>query len=460
MKPPVVKTLFVATALLVTCACFISVSVAATDEHAGHDHAAGGAKEPKAFGLIAEDDHAGHDHGEKESSPIDEDHSGHGHDAAIDPTAFCDEHRMFEREDALCNPGLITALQPGDGLQVRLAAADVAEKAGIAVSLPQKMTTADGVMFTGRSEFNRNRLARLTAATGGVVRTATGVVGQRVRKGELLAEIASPEASALRGQLKAAIARQAQTEATWQREQDLYAKGISSRLELQQAEADQLAAHSNAEQLREQALSFGVAENGAALARLRAPLAGVIVDKQVAAGDVVMAGTPLFTIADPEALWVELAVPESRIAQVKVGANVEASFSGLPGSLFHGRILQIGAALDERSRTLMAVAEIANPGGLLKAGMFGQVKLHTAAAGEVLVVPAGAVQSIDQENYVFVRRESDLFELRRVETGVKQQGLVTILHGLKGDEPVVTAQGFALKSEVLKARLGASCADH
>jgi cobalt-zinc-cadmium efflux system membrane fusion protein len=438
-----IKSSSVAVALLVTCAFFIALSVAATDDHAGHDHATGAEKEPKAFGLIAADEHA-----------------GHGHDEAIDPTAFCGEHQMFEREDALCNPGLITALQPGDGLQVRLAAADVAEKAGITVSLPQKMTTADGVMFTGRSEFNRNRLARLTAVTGGVVRTAAGMVGQRVRKGELLAEIASPEASALRGQLGAALAHQAQIEAAWQREQDLYARGISSRLEFQQAKADQLAAHSEVEQLREQAMSFGVAEKGATLARLRAPLSGVIVDKLVGTGDVVSAGAPLFTIADPEALWVELAVPESRIAQVQVGATVEASFSGLPDHLFHGRILQVGAALDERSRTLMAVAEIANPGGLLKAGMFGQVKLHTAAAGEALVVPMSAVQSIDQVNYVFVRREAGLFELRRVETGAKQQGLVTIVHGLKGDEPVVIAQGFALKSEVLKARLGASCADH
>jgi cobalt-zinc-cadmium efflux system membrane fusion protein len=92
--------------------------------------------------------------------------------------------------------------------------------------------------------------------------------------------------------------------------------------------------------------------------------------------------------------------------------------------------------------------------------MFGQVKLLTAAAGESMVVPVAAVQSIDKQNYVFVRREPDLFEIRRVEAGAKEQGLVTILFGLAPEDEVVVAQGFSLKSEVLKARLGASCADH
>jgi len=408
------------------------------------------------------DDHAGHGHENeaKGAAPAADPHAGHGHDEEIDPTAFCKEHQLFEREDALCQAGLIAALQPGQGLKVRLASTEVAAKAGIKTAKPQSMSTAAGVMLTGRSEFNRNRLARLTAVGGGVVRRANGEVGQRVTKGELLAEIASPEGAAARGQHGSAVARLAQAEAAFAREKDLFAKGISSRLEFQQAEADLGAARSEAEQLRAQLAGYGVAESGGSQSRLRAPLAGVIVEKHVAVGDVVAPGTPLYTIADPESLWIALALPETRVGQAVVGASVEARFDGLPGSLFRGRIVSVGAALDERSRTLQAVAEIKNPGGKLKAGMFGQVKLLTAAAGESLVVPAAAVQSIDQGSYVFVRQAADLFEVRRVEVGAKEQGLVTILFGLAPHDEVVVAQGFALKSEVLKARLGASCADH
>jgi cobalt-zinc-cadmium efflux system membrane fusion protein len=448
MQPYTSKHLLLAV-LLAAFALFTPVLAANGKDHDEHGHNE----------AVKEDSH-GHAAARDEHGHEEDEHAGHGHADEEDLNAFCKEHRLIEREDALCQAGLIAELQPGQGLKVRLASPEVATKAGITVAKPQAMSTAAGVLLTGRSEFNRNRLARLTALSGGVVRRAGGEIGQRVAKGEVLAEIASPEGAAARGQYGAAAARQTQAEAAFQREKELFAKGISSRLEYQQAEADYLAARSEAEQLSEQLSGFGVSEKGGSQVRLRAPLAGVIVDKTVAVGDSVAPGSLLYTIADPESLWIELALPETRVDQAQVGARVEARFDGLRGSLFSGRIVQVGAALDERTRTLKAVAEIKNPGGRLKAGMFGQVKLLTAAAGESMVVPVAAVQSIDKQSYVFVRKESDLFELRRVEAGAKEQGLVTILFGLEPQDEVVVTQGFALKSEVLKARLGASCADH
>lgn len=426
----------------------------------GHDDHADHADHGQRSAVAARDERAAAD---SHDEPVDHDsadaHAGHGHGPS-DPDAFCEEHRLPEREDALCNPDLIAGLQPGAGLNVRLAASDVAGKAGIAVARPQRLSTAAGVQLPGRSEFNRNRLARVTALSAGVVRRAAGEIGQRVAKGELLAEIASPEGALVRGQHGGAVARLAQAEAAYAREKELFGKGISSRLEFEQAEADLRAAQSEAGQLREQLAGYGVAEQGGSQVRLRAPLSGVIVEKSVALGDVVAAGTPLYTIADPAALWIELAVPEARVGLVEVGARVEASFDGLPGSRFSGRIVTVAAALDERSRTLKATAEIANPGGRLKAGMFGRVKLLAAGTASALAVPVGAVQSIDRQNFLFVRKEKDLFELRRVELGGREEGLATVVFGLAPDEEVVVAQGFALKSEVLKARLGASCADH
>ena len=74
--------------------------------------------------------------------------------------------------------------------------------------------------------------------------------------------------------------------------------------------------------------------------------------------------------------------------------------------------------------------------------------------------PRKAVQAIDGKSYVFVALEQDLFELRRVETGPRRAGEVLVVAGLKDGEKVAASQGFALKSELLKSRLGASCADH
>lgn len=88
------------------------------------------------------------------------------------------------------------------------------------------------------------------------------------------------------------------------------------------------------------------------------------------------------------------------------------------------------------------------------------MQILAAEATTQLMIPADAVQSIDGLPYIFIWNESDLFELRRVETGTHQNGLLAVVAGLDLDDQVVVSQGFALKSEVLKARLGASCADH
>jgi cobalt-zinc-cadmium efflux system membrane fusion protein len=146
---------------------------------------------------------------------------------------------------------------------------------------------------------------------------------------------------------------------------------------------------------------------------------------------------------------------------------------------------------------LKVVAEAANPDGILKDGLFGQARLlaaetvaaqtakslvvdahdhdhdhddkgseHTLAEllgdGQpaTVAVPAGAVQAIDGKSYVFVAIEPDLFELRRVEAGPRRAGEIVIIAGLHAGEKVAASQGFALKSELLKSRLGASCADH
>lgn len=271
-------------------------------------------------------------------------------------------------------------------------------------------------------------------------------------------------------------------------------------MELEQAQAEQQAARGTVEQLREQLAVFGAgtAAGGGALLSLRSPLAGTVVARSAAVGQTLTPETPLFTVVDLSTMWLELQVSTDRMAPLKVGANIEAEIDGIPGRRFPGKIVQVAAGLDERTRLLQVVAEVANPDGTLKDGMFGQAHLLTAetvavkalaprvaddhghdhddqgkdhdleelfseaGAGQptTVAVPAGAVQAIDDKSYVFVVIEPDLFELRRVEAGPRRAGDVLIIAGLRSGEQVVASQGFALKSELLKSRLGASCADH
>ena len=433
------------------------------------------------------DPHAGHGHGEANDP-----HAGHDHGKRPDPGTICAEHRMPEAEDVLCNPGLMTTLLPGEGVKLRLATPEAAARAGIVIAPAQRTAMAGGPAIPAQVTYNRARLAEVMALSGGTLRRTAAEPGQSVRKGELLAEIFSPGAALARADYQAAQSRLQLAEANVKREQELVARGISARMELEQAQAEQNAARATAEQLREQLAAFGAGTSGSgATLAVRAPLNGTVVARSAVTGQSLAAETSLYTVADLSSMWLELQLSADQAASAKAGALVEAEIDGLPGQRFPGRIVQVGAGLDERTRLLRVVAEVANPGEVLKDGMFGTVQLVAAEAkvgaepaGEShaghdhgksdldelfaedapagpVAVPAAAVQAIDGKAYVFVAHdEPDLFELRRVETGPRRAGDVLIVAGLRAGEKVAASQGFALKSELLKSRLGASCADH
>jgi len=193
---------------------------------------------------------------------------------------------------------------------------------------------------------------------------------------------------------------------------------------------------------------------------VRAPFAGVVVERAAVAGESVAPGASLFTVADLSSLWMDVSAPEDALLDMRPGQTVAISFAGLPGRTFPGKIFWVAPALDEKTRMLKALAEIDNRDGLLKSGLFGEVRLAGKVNAGALAVPADALQSVDGQPFVFVRLEEDLFELRRVVAGRKANGSVRITAGLELRDQVVSAQAFSLKSEVLRARLGASCADH
>lgn len=402
------------------------------------------------------DDHAGEEEAEEEG------HEGHGHGKEPAAGAFCEEHRMPEAEDALCNPDLIVALLPGQGVMVRLGTPEAAARAGVATVLPQKVASATGPVFPARTIYSRNGLAQVAALTSGVVQRLHVDVGAAVVKGQVLAEIASSDVSSARAELATAQSRLNLAETALRREEQLFAKGISAQQELEQVRAEQETAAASVEQARQRLALYGAGAKGGggATVALRSPLTGIVAERSVVAGQSILPETPLFTVVNLASMGIELSLPADRIALAKVGAPIEALFDGMEGHRFTGKIVQIAPALDNQTRLLKILAEVENPEEMLKSGLFGQVRLLGAVAGEALEIPNNAVQMIDGKAFVFIERESDLFELRRVAAGPRRGKSILIEDGLKADEKVVATQGFALKSEVLKSRLGASCADH
>lgn len=276
---------------------------------------------------------AGHDeHGAGEQDA----HAGHGHAAReAAPDGFCSEHKVPEAEDALCQPDLVAALRPGQGLKVRLGVVDAAERVGIAAAPP--VPAGEGISsWPGQAVYNRDRVAQISALAGGRVKSVRVALGDRVKAGALLAAIASPEAAGLKGALRETESRSQLAETDYLREKDLLERGITSRQEFQQAEAAWRQAQSAAAQARQQLGDYGLAPGDGSTLPVVAPFAGTIVERNAVAGETVAPGTPLFTVVDLSHLWIDISVPEAALLELRPGLEIAASFAALPRARLSG----------------------------------------------------------------------------------------------------------------------------
>ena len=381
----------------------------------------------------------------------------------------CLEHGVLERECGICHPELIAALQPGQGLKIRLESSESAAKAGVGTSTPATGSSLAGIVVLSRVSYDLNRLARITPLASGVVQRVAVDVGDTVSRGQVLVEIASPEIARAKSDYLNALANEALKRIVFEREKGLADKKISSQQEYEEALAEYEVAANAARTTRQQLLNYGlteeqireVTETRSSSSRLPilAPFSGTLIDRNAVVGEAVRVGDMLFTLADLSSMWLELSIPEDRLSLLNVGDPVEATFDALPGAKVHGRLSWLASGVDEQSRMVKARAAILNPGSSLRHGMFGQVRILPEQDLKGLHVPADALHRFDGTPFVFVKLARDLYEVRKVDLGGTGGGRVEILEGVLPQEEVVVTHSFTLKSEFLKSRLGAGCVD-
>ncbi|HKQ59813.1 MAG TPA: efflux RND transporter periplasmic adaptor subunit, partial [Candidatus Polarisedimenticolaceae bacterium] len=184
---------------------------------------------------------------------------------------------------------------------------------------------------------------------------------------------------------------------------------------------------------------------------LRAPIGGVVLEREGAAGQSVAPGAALFKIGDLSTLWLIAHAFERDAVRIRAGVEARVSFAALPGQTFSGQVVRIGGAVDAGSRTLPIRLAVRNPDGVLRPGMSANLWLPLGDAGEPLVsVPAAAVQRLDAGWVVFLPREQGRFEVRGVGRGRDLGEEVEILNGLAPGETVVVDGAFLLKAEMEK----------
>jgi cobalt-zinc-cadmium efflux system membrane fusion protein len=368
---------------------------------------------------------------------------------------MCTEHGLPETECGICHPERAATLKPGEGSKVRMPAADSANLVGVEMAQATVGDISEGIECYAELAFNQNRLAQIAAPVGGILQSVDADLGTKVEEKQTLAKIWSAA-------IAEAVAKAVLSHQTLDRERKLRTERVSSEKDLQQAEADHRAA---CQQLRTQGFTedqidlLGGLPQEQVLMEVRAPFVGEIVERNAVRGALVEAGKSLFTLADRSTMWAMLNIPETALARVKVGQAVELRVEALPGQVFKGKLTWIAAEVDERSRMARARAEVPNPEGVLRARMFAKARILARTAQGAVLLPASAICAVEGKAFVFVKLADDLFEARAVAVGLKFDGQLEVLAGLKPEETVVVNHGFALKSQWLSSRMGAGCAD-
>lgn len=330
--------------------------------------------------------------------------------------------------------------------------------------------------LNGEIALNGAALTHVSPRIPGTIRTIQAELGKRVKKGDVLFEIESPQLGLAVGAYRKNKALAALALKNVEREKALVAKKISP-------EADRIEAQMKYDEYRielesaENALAVMGLDKGAITtltsdaqvgktARLPifAPQSGTVIQKHLDPGETIEAGKEVLTIADLSSVWVWMSVYEQDLARLlgesKKGASrVRITTLAFPDKMFEGEIDLIGSVVDEGDRTIKVRATLKNPDALLRPGMFCAANVVFETPEKVIAVPKGALLSDEGKHFVF-RVVRDGFVLRTdVEIGRVFADCVEITSGLPEGEKIVTEGAFVCKSDVLRAKMGAGCAD-
>lgn len=323
--------------------------------------------------------------------------------------------------------------------------------AGIELAEAQARSMSTYISLPGEVNFDEERTAHVVPPSAGVVERVLVGLGQKVAAGEALAVIVSQQVSELRSELAAASRRLELARTTFERERQLWQDGISAEqdyLQARQALQEAQIALANARQKGRTLDPQGDAGDGSRY-ELRAPFAGVVVEKHLVPGEVVGESSAAFTVADLNRVWVTFSVSPRDLEQVRVGQDVRVIAPEL-GRETTAKVAYVSRLLGEQTRTATGRITLDNADGVWRPGLFVSVALATERHAAKAVIPLSAVQEVEQQSSVFVRTDEG-FDVRAVTLGSRSDGFVEVREGLKAGERVAAAGSFILKSELGKA---------
>lgn len=273
------------------------------------------------------------------------------------------------------------------------------------------------------------RTVGVNSQLSGAVLAVNVEEGDAVSRGAVLARMDDRE---LRAQLAAAEASLQVTEAAYERAEQLRDRRVITLPEYERERTAYAAAQAQVDQLRTRI----------GYATVNAPVAGVITEKRVEAGDVVGSQTRLFDLADVSTLVVRVGVSELDVVEVNPGDRVRVALDAFPGREFQGRVRRVFPSADPTTR--LVPVEVALEGTGARPGFLARTTFELGERENVLLIPASAVVSGGGTPSVFVLQDGRAYR-RTVETGLTSEGRVEVVVGLEPGERIITAGNNMLR---------------
>ena len=320
---------------------------------------------------------------------------------------------------------------------------DVAEAPeGVPVTLQRvaAVDITDRIEATG--ELLAKERAQIAAEVGGRITEILIDEGSAAEKGVAVLTI-DPERRALerdsaRARVTESNAALREQERDLERIQELHERGVASQAQLDQAETQLKLARSRRSAAEAE---LGMQARALADAIVKAPFSGLIADRLVSRGEYVTPGQKLFELVSLDPIEVEFHLAEVDSSRVKVGNDVGVRVAPFPEETFSATVTIVSPTIDSRTRTLRVKAQMANPDGKLRPGLFARVDLGIAKREGVPMIAEEAVLQRADGAVVFRAVAEDRVERRVIEIGAHHDGMVEVVKGLAlGDLVVLRGQ--------------------
>jgi RND family efflux transporter MFP subunit len=322
------------------------------------------------------------------------------------------------------------------GTTVELSPAEITA-AGVQIAEVRTALLKTDIDAFGRVEQPEAQLAAVSARIGGRVdKLYVQYTGERVRSGQPVADIYSPEVATAIEEYRLAEENRnglRESDDAFARTQaDALVKASLHKLELWGIAGKQIDAPE---------------KDGVPHVTIYAYASGTVVDRKVTQGQYVNAGDTLFTVADLNQVWIKADVYEEQLPQIRQGQEVEITAESLPNKTLHGHVDFIEPAANQQTRTVPVHVHVANPGMRLLPGMFVNATFVSRSAQPSIVIPRSAVLDTGTRKIVYLAKSNGVFEAREVQVGTPSDDLFPVSSGLALGDKVVLNGNFLIDSQ-------------